>query len=96
MPGVNLLPLVIDGKPLTRAALYGEIFDHDVSDIDRPTASLQFRWCIDGNWKLIVPQRGKPELYDLAKDPHETTNLAEKHDEIVERLSAKIDATWKP
>lgn len=29
-----------------------------------------------GDWKLIVRNKGKPELYNLADDPHEKTNVA--------------------
>ncbi|TWU27513.1 arylsulfatase B [Bythopirellula polymerisocia] len=29
-----------------------------------------------GDWKLIVPAKGKPELYNLADDPYETNDLA--------------------
>jgi uncharacterized sulfatase len=34
------------------------------------------------------------ELFDLEKDPHETTNLAEKKPEIVKDLQAKLDGWW--
>ena len=45
----------------------------------------------DGDWKAIRTgtRRKKPgdwELYDLAKDRNETTDLAAKHPEIVKRL----------
>lgn len=38
----------------------------------------------EGSWKLIL--KDPPELYDLATDPGETTNLAERHPERVEAL----------
>ncbi len=37
----------------SRTAVFGEIFNHDVANIDDPAAGLQFRWCVDGRWKLI-------------------------------------------
>jgi len=38
----------------------------------------------DGNWKLLCDYDGtKPQLYDLAKDRAETTNLAAQHTERV-------------
>ena len=35
------------------------------------------------------------ELFDLDADPHETSNLAEKHPEIVKKLQAKLDEWWE-
>ncbi len=47
-----------------------------------------------GDWKLIkvalLP--GRTELYDLAKDPGETTNVAADHPEIVADLEARLIA----
>ncbi len=63
LPGENLLQDSAK-KPLARKQLFGEIFDHDVADLQDPTASLQFRWTIQGDWKLILPADGKnAELY---------------------------------
>jgi arylsulfatase A-like enzyme len=58
----------------------------------------------DGDWKLIVPRaeggrKGKAkkegtgaagQLFDLAKDPYETTNLAAKMPEKVAELKQKL------
>jgi uncharacterized sulfatase len=95
MPGVNLLDIAA-GKPVTRGTIFGEIFTHDTRDIDRPAASLQYRWCIDGHWKLIVPQAPAemPELYDLSTDPAETKNLRAERPELLERLTQKTNAWW--
>jgi uncharacterized sulfatase len=42
-----------------------------------------------GDWKLLCDYDGsKPELYDLARDRGETTNLAAQEPEIVRRLTA--------
>ena len=51
MSGVNLL----DAQTLAkRQRVFGEIFSHDVMDIDDPDKSLLLRWCIEGRWKLIL------------------------------------------
>lgn len=96
MQGLNLLD-VCAGKAPKRNILYGEIFEHDVADVDRPAASLLYRWCIEGNQKLILPHgKGKPELYDLAADPWETKNLAADHPDAVKHLTEKLNAWWSP
>lgn len=45
----------------------------------------------DGKWKLLCEFDGtKPALYDLESDGAETSNVAEAHPEIVERLTAAV------
>lgn len=84
----------------TRDTVFGAIFEHNAIDINKPSANVQYRWVVDGSWKLIVPQepnvKGTPELYDLSKDATEKNNLAEKQPEKVKELTKKLDAWWKP
>ena len=96
LPGVNLL--ANQGKNgATHERLFGEIFSHDVADIDRPAASLQFRWCVDNEWKLIVPHGGgAPELYSIRTDPSEKENVADQKPEIVAQLQQRLDGWWTP
>jgi arylsulfatase A-like enzyme len=47
---------------------------------------------LHGSWKLIAPAKGKPELYDLAADPHEKTDLAAAKPDVVEDLSRRLAA----
>ena len=42
-----------------------------------------------GNWKLR--RTNKVELYNLAEDISEQNNLAEKHPDIVEKLTDKLE-----
>ena len=95
MPGIDLIP-VANGTPTNRTAIHGEIFAHDVADIDSPRASLLYRWVIEGRWKLILPtdENAEVELYDLQADPHETKNLAAENPEKVQELTANINAWW--
>jgi iduronate 2-sulfatase len=45
----------------------------------------------DGDWKLLCNYDGsQPELYDLAGDRSETTNLADKFPQVVQRLTAVV------
>ena len=82
--------------PYPRDAVYGATFEHDIPDIDNPAAGLKYRWCVEGDWKLLLPRslETPPELYDLANDPTETENLAEQRPEIVARLREKLDQWW--
>ena len=107
--GLNLLPHLKDGKAIERHVLFGESFAHDIADISNPEASLLYRWCIEGQWKLLLTYDGevnryasthprgdkRPQLYDLLKDPHEKTNVAKDHPDVVARLAERI-AEWYP
>ena len=46
-----------------------------------------------GDWKLVAKAGGEWELYDLAADPVELTNLAQKHPDKVKELADKW-AAW--
>ncbi len=109
LPGLNLLPHLKSGGAIPRDTIFGEGFAHDIADIDDPEASLLYRWCIEGRWKLLLTYDGevaayasthprterRPQLFDLLADPAETTNLAKDHPDVVARLVGKIDA-WYP
>ena len=96
LPGLNLL----DEKAVAaRTTLYGECFTHNYVDLQNPAASLKWRWVIEGDTKLIVPNKqNQPddvvELYDLSKDPHEEKNLAALNKTKVERMTKLLDAWW--
>ena len=83
----------------SREAIFGEVFTHSAVDIHRPRANLQYRWCIRGNWKLIDPESSRVrdemvQLYDLAVDPGERTNLVSKQPDAVAELRRLIDSWW--
>ena len=62
MQGVNLLDVCAAGGKSARNKIFGEIFEHDVGKIDDPVSGLLYRWCISGQWKLILPHRGSPVI----------------------------------
>ncbi len=96
MQGVNLL----DSEALAaREAIFGATFAHNAVDVRDPASSLEYRWCIEGRWKLLVPNKanvpeGKTELYDVIADPHEERNLAKANPDRVKHLRGLIDARW--
>ncbi|MFZ5829434.1 MAG: sulfatase-like hydrolase/transferase [Planctomycetota bacterium] len=50
----------------------------------------------DGRWKLLCEYDGtRPELYNLDEDREESKNLAAKHPDIVEQLTAAVVAWHK-
>jgi len=98
MQGVDLL----DPQALNeRSSVYAAAYEHDIVDINRPAQSLKYRVVIDGAKKLILPNQtrlleARPELYDLAADPHERNDLAAAKPRVVRRLTVKLDAWWTP
>ena len=107
MHGLNLLP-GREGALAKRDTVFGELFAHDVADIDDSRKSLVYRWCVEGRWKLIqrepgilnrykvtlAPVGAYPQLYDLYADPHERRSVADANPEIVQRLQGKIERWW--
>jgi arylsulfatase A-like enzyme len=90
MTGLNVLE-VAAGQPSRRDTLFGEIFEHDIPNIERAEPGLMFRWCIQGYWKLIQSADGKSrELYNLKDDPREEKELSATEPERVKQLAAKL------
>ncbi|MEL6108882.1 MAG: sulfatase-like hydrolase/transferase, partial [Planctomycetota bacterium] len=54
LPGMNLMESLTKKQPIDRERIFGESFAHDIADIENPEASLLFRWCIEGQWKLLL------------------------------------------
>lgn len=96
MQGIDLLSVAKNGGKTQRDTIFGDIYAHDVADIDEPAKSLQYRWCIQKKWKLILPssKNEKPKLYDLFADPHEKRDLATRHPERVTKLRLRIASWW--
>jgi uncharacterized sulfatase len=109
LPGLNLLPNLQTSTPIDRERIFGEGFAHDIADIANPEASLLYRWCIDGKWKLLLTYDGevnryqsshprsekRPQLFDLLADPREQTNLAANHPDVVARLAKEINGWYE-
>jgi arylsulfatase A-like enzyme len=80
LDGVDVWSALSDGKPSPR---------HEVVYNIEP-----FRGGVrEGDWKLIwrTPLPSALELYNIAQDPGEKTNLAEKNPEMVAKLQKRID-----
>lgn len=107
LPGINLMPSIRRGEPIARDTIYGESFAHDIADLADPSATLNHRWVIQGDWKLILSYDGaqlrvkhpvqdyRPQLYDLSSDPHEQNNLAGREPERLKELVSLLKQ-WYP
>ncbi|MDG1874415.1 MAG: sulfatase [Mariniblastus sp.] len=108
LPGLNLVENLKTGAALNRSAILGESFAHDIADLDEPEASLLYRWCIQGNWKLLLTYDGevnryksthprterRPQLFNLSADPKELENVAAENPKIVAELVKHIDGWY--
>jgi len=79
MDGKNIWPTLADGKPSPN--------DDILINVEAFRGAIR-----KGNWKLIkvalLP--GKTELFDLARDPGETTNVAHEHPDVVRDLESRL------
>lgn len=85
--GTSLYGLLTTGAPPMRDELTW-YFPHYSPQGTRPARSIRV-----GDLKLLERlEHGELFLYDLSEDPGETTNLADRRPEDVERLRARLDA----
>ena len=94
MHGVDLMRAASGMGRLNRNAVFGEIYTHDCSVLGQPQMDVRFRWCRSGDWKLILPTEGNPELYNIARDPHERMNRAGQEGNRVTQLRNLINEWW--
>lgn len=66
---------------------------------DRSIYIAAARWrsvaLLQQGWKLVVHEGNEPELYHVAEDPSEKTNLAAKEPDRVAMMSAELEAKRK-
>jgi arylsulfatase A-like enzyme len=74
-------PIVVDRRPFRSKPIPG-------------LRHAEYAW-IEHPWKLIQREDGAPgRLYDLARDPGETNDIAAEQPEVAERLASRL-ARWK-
>ena len=99
LSGLDFLPTLcqLTGTPYDK----GQFEGHDVSDVwlggDRSPERLlywkkQYPAALHKNWKYHVNKQSGDELFDLANDPHETTNVIARHPEQAARMLRSITA----
>jgi arylsulfatase A-like enzyme len=86
-------PSKFDGRkitPLAGKSFVSVLRAHD-SDKDRHRVLAWPRAVRQGDWKLVMDKRDRPELYHIGRDRNETQNLADKYIERVKSMQ-KIHA----
>ena len=80
LDGVNVWSTISEGKPSPRQEV--------VYNIEPFRGGVR-----QGDWKLIwrTPLPSKLELFNIAQDPYEKTNLADKNPQIVASLQKRIE-----
>ena len=66
-----------------------------VVETQRVIDPIKWRRCavMSDQWRFVNYDKGD-ELYDLNSDPKQTTNVADKHPEVLERLRGVYNAYW--
>ena len=82
--GTSLVPL-FTGKEADTAVSYAESLYPKIN-----LGWAELRGVRTNEWKYI--RAPKPELYDLVRDPQETTNVASEHPDMVRKLEAQVAA----
>jgi arylsulfatase A-like enzyme len=84
----DISPVLFEKKPLTRPLFWHQ--PHYMNQGGKPAGVAR-----EGDWKLIEQyEDGSLELYNLAKDPSETTDLASAEPARVAALRGKLEA-WR-
>jgi arylsulfatase A-like enzyme len=84
--GLSLVSHLKGGPAPQRDAFYWELHE------GKPIQAVRF-----GDWKAVKngPQ-ASIEIYDLANDPGETTNLADQHPELLDKAAALMKLNHSP
>lgn len=103
LTGINLLDEKARKKRKTVFGVTNSI--HNMS-LGNPDETLQYLWCVEGDWKLMLRYPGvdttkyknvhiwdaaTARLFKLADDPRGDIDLAASHPEVVERLKKRIE-----
>lgn len=94
LDGISLIPL-LDGKMTARPRPMGfwQYAGGSAGKENFTPNSGPSAWN-DNRFKLVKPQPGRWELYDLTADPSETRDVADRHPEVLARMKAELEA-WQ-
>ena len=102
LPGINLLN---SQKRKERKRIFGASYSVYNMTPGNPNGTLQYQWCIEGDWKLLLRYNGldtthykqlhvwdkKPvRLYNLKLDPYEKNEVSNENLEVIKRIKNEI------
>ena len=102
LPGINLLD---SQKRKERKRIFGASYSVYNMTPGNPNGTLQYQWCIEGDWKLLLRYNGLDtthykqlhvwdkelvRLYNLKLDPHEKNEVSNENMEVIERIRNEI------
>ena len=108
--GLSGVDLLDEKSRKERKAVFGVCNASHNMTPGNPDGTLQYLWCVEGDWKLLLRYRGKDtthyhklhvwdtkpvKLYNLKDDPHEKNELSAEHPQVVQRMTKAIQA-WHP
>tara|TARA_R110002049_G_scaffold72490_1_gene186931 strand:+ start:16502 stop:17869 length:1368 start_codon:yes stop_codon:yes gene_type:complete len=104
LPGIDLLD---QNAVSDRKAVFGVCNSiHNMTPGD-PDGTLQYLWCVEGDWKLLIRYQGVDttkyhnlhvwdvapvRLYNLGNDPREEHEVSAEHPKVVKRMREMIQA----
>ena len=92
LDGISVLPVLLGRKQPTHEYLYWELPQYDGKAGTFPDVPV-FQAMRRGNLKAVRPKGGKPvEVYDLAKDPGEKSDLAAAHPKLAAAFDRRLRA----
>ena len=103
LTGVDLLN---DESLKNRKAVFGVCHSSHNMNLGKPNETLQYQWCIEGDWKILVRYSGidttkyknlhvwdkaPVRLYNITKDPQEVNDVSSSFPDVVSQLRKKIE-----